>query len=164
MSGPETDTPSLPPAGWRRLVEISFVVVGAVIIFALMGLSVTDALLRSAFNAPIFGANDYAQVLLSFAVAISFPLCILAGRLIAIDTLLRKFPDGVQEILAWSSSLLGAGILGYLSYRAYFNGLDAADFGESTMLLQLPFGPSYFALAAGCAVSAILLLLERLIR
>ena len=137
---------------------------GGLLVFSLMGLSVTDALLRSFFNKPIFGANDYAQILLSFVVSVSFPLCVLAGRLIAIDTLVLQLPQPMQSVLDRLVTILGAFMLGYLAWRAFSNALEAATFGESTMLLQLPYGPSYYAVAAGCALAALVLALERLTR
>lgn len=147
---------------WRKRVEVPFVIAGAVLVFVLMGLSVADAFLRSVINSPIFGANDYAQIILSFIVAVSFPLCVLSGRLIAIDTLLRYFPGKLQVFLDWASSLLGIVMLAYLAWRAFFNALEAASFGETTLLLQLPYAPSYYAVALGCGLSAVILLLERL--
>ncbi|WP_422037052.1 TRAP transporter small permease [Roseibium sp.] len=156
---PEDTGPRL--TGWRRRFEAPFVVAGALLVFGLMGLSVADAFLRSVINSPIFGANDYAQIILSFVVAVSFPLCVLSGRLIAIDTLLRFFPARLQVFLDWASSLLGIAMLTYLAWRAFFNALEAASFGETTLLLQLPFAPSYYAVALGCGLSAVVLLLER---
>lgn len=164
MQEQKLGAPSRGSTGWRMWFEVPLVIGGAFVIFALMGLSVSDAILRSFFNEPIFGANDYAQILLSFAAAASFPLCVLAGRLIAIDTLVLKLPSKVQNPLDWLVTALGVMILAYLSYRAFFNALEAANFGETTLLLQLPFGPSYYAVAVGCALSALLLLLERLSR
>ena len=58
--------------------------------------------------------------------------------------------------------LLGIAILAYLAWRAFFNALEAASFGEKSLLLQLPFAPSYYAVALGCGLSALVLLLERL--
>jgi TRAP-type C4-dicarboxylate transport system permease small subunit len=160
----DPEATSLHPAGWRRWIEIPLVFAGGVLVFSLMGLSVSDALLRSFFNKPIFGANDYAQILLSFVVSISFPLCVLAGRLIAIDTIVLMLPRALQVVLDWLVTILGTLILGYLAWRAFLNALDAATFGESTMLLQLPYGPSYYAVAAGCAFASVVLILERLTR
>lgn len=151
-------------AAWRRWVEAPLVVCGAALVFVLMGLSFSDALLRSLFNMPIFGANDYAQILLSFAVAISLPLCVLSGRLIAIDTLTNMMPKAAQNVLDWIVTIMGVVILSYLTWRAFSNALEAATFGESTLLLQLPFGPSYYAVAAGSGLSAVLLLAERVLR
>lgn len=159
-SAPEEAGPR--EAGWRKWLEVPLVLSGTVLVFALMGLSVTDAFLRSVLNSPIFGANDYAQILLSFVVAVSFPLCVLSGRLIAIDTLMRFFPERMQVFLDWASSVLGIVMLAYLAWRAFSNALEAASFGETTLLLQLPFAPSYYAVAFGCGLSALVLLVERL--
>ncbi|MCV0425604.1 MAG: TRAP transporter small permease [Roseibium sp.] len=164
MSLKKPDASALPPAGWRNWIEVPLVIIGGLLVFSLMGLSVSDALLRSFFNKPIFGANDYAQILLSFLVSLSFPLCVLAGRLIAIDTLVLKLPHMTQSVLDWLVTILGVFMLGYLAWRAFSNALEAATFGESTMLLQLPYGPSYYAVAAGCALAALVLALERLSR
>ncbi|MES0880896.1 TRAP transporter small permease [Roseibium sp. SCP14] len=164
MSLKKPEASGLPPAGWRNWIEVPLVIAGGLLVFSLMGLSVSDALLRSFFNKPIFGANDYAQILLSFVVSLSFPLCVLAGRLIAIDTLVLKLPLAVQMVLDWMVTALGTVMLGYLSWRAFSNALEAATFGESTMLLQLPFGPSYYAVSAGCGLAALVLVLERITR
>lgn len=146
------------------MLEVPLILMGAVGLFLLMGLSVSDALLRSFFNRPIFGANDYAQILLSFVVALSLPLCVLSGRLIAIDTLIGRLPRALQIPLDGLTTALGVGILGYLGWRAFVNAQEAALFGETTLLLQLPFGPSYYAIAFGCALSAFVLLAERLVK
>lgn len=151
-------------ARWKQFIEVPLVVLGAAAVFVLMGLSVSDALLRSFLNRPIFGANDYAQVLLSLIVSLSLPLCVLAGRLIAIDTLVSRLPRIAQAPLDWLATGLGVGILGYLGWRAFLNAGEAALFGETTLLLQLPFGPSYYALAFGCALSALVLVAERVLK
>ncbi|WP_424982391.1 TRAP transporter small permease [Maritalea sp. S77] len=164
MSEPHMGASAQHNTAWRRWVEAPLVICGATLIFILMGLSFSDALLRSLFNKPIFGANDYAQILLSFAVAISFPLCVMSGRLIAIDTITDMMPERVQKTLDWLVTIMGVVILSYLAWRAFSNALEAAMFGESTLLLQLPFGPSYYAVAAGSGLSAVLLLVERFMR
>lgn len=164
MSKQDFGAPSQTSSGWRNFIEVPFVICGALIIFALMGLSVSDALLRSFFNKPIFGANDYAKILLSFAVSASFPLCVLAGRLIAIDTIVLMMPKSTQCFLNWFVTISSAAMLGYLAWRAFLNAVEAATFAEATLLLQLPYGQSYYAVAIGCGVSAILLILERMFR
>lgn len=146
------------------MLEIPLILLGAAGLFILMGLSVSDALLRSFFNRPIFGANDYAQILLSFVVALSLPLCVLSGRLIAIDTLASRLPRAVRAPLDWLTTALGVAILAYLGWRAFVNAQEAALFGETTLLLQLPFGPSYYAVAFGCALSALVLFVERILK
>jgi len=147
--------------GWQRWIEAPLIACGAVTVFAMMFLSVTDAILRSFFNNPIFGANDYTQIILSIAVSISMPLCVLSGRVIAIDTLVTRLPDSAFRPVAWLVTLAGAVMLGYLSWRAFLNAQEAARFAETTLLLQLPLGISYYAISAGAGLSCILLIVER---
>lgn len=144
-----------------RVLETALTIVGGVIVFAMMALSVSDALLRSVLNTPIFGANDFTQVLLAATVAVSLPLCVMAGRAIAIDTLVALLPPGLGRPLNRLVSVSGGGMLFYLSWRCLLNGRDAAAFGETTMLLRIPYGPFYYGLAAGLGVSALLVLLGR---
>lgn len=148
------------PDGWRRRLEAPLIACGAVTVFAMMFLSVGDALLRSLFDAPIFGANDYTQIILSIAVSISLPLCVLAGRVIAITTLVALFSDRLRRPIDLTVSVAGAVMMGYLAWRAFLNAREAARFAETTLLLQLPLDTSYYAIAAGGALSALLLLTE----
>lgn len=53
-------------------------------------------------------------------------------------------------------------MLFYLAWRAFLNGQEAARFAETTLLLQLPLGPSYYAIAIGSGLAAVLLIAERL--
>jgi TRAP-type C4-dicarboxylate transport system permease small subunit len=149
-------------SGWRRQIEFPLVVCGGVFIFVLMGLSVFDALLRSFVNKPIYGANDYIQILLSFSVTLSFPLCVMAGRLIDIDTIVLLLPKSLQKVIHWIVSFMGITVLSYISWRAFVNGLESATFAETTLLLQIPFGPSYYAVSFGCGLSAMVLLMGAL--
>lgn len=146
--------------GWRRWIEAPLTACGALAVFSMMFLSVGDALLRSLFDAPIFGANDYTQIILSVAVSISLPLCVLAGRVIAIDTLVALLSAGLRRPVDMAVSLAGAVMMAYLAWRALLNAREAARFAETTLLLQLPLDVSYYALAAGSALSALLLLTE----
>ncbi|MEP3276505.1 MAG: TRAP transporter small permease [Stappiaceae bacterium] len=144
-----------------KWLEAALTLIGGIAVFAMMILSVGDAALRSLFNAPIFGANDYTKVILAFSVAVSLPLCILAGRAITIDTLVRQLPPSIGRALHWLVSGLGAFMLFYVAWRCYLNGRDAAMFGETTMLLRLPLGPSYYILSVGMILSGFLLLLVK---
>jgi TRAP-type C4-dicarboxylate transport system permease small subunit len=164
MSGIQDEATGRPgdPGSWRRWVEAPLIACGGVTIFGMMFLSVTDAFLRSFFNAPIFGANDYTQIILSIAVSISLPLCVLAGRVIAIDTVVALLPRSLHRLIGHAVSIGGAIMMAYLAWRALRNAMEAARFAETTLLLQLPLDVSYYAISAGSALSAVLLIVERL--
>ncbi len=164
MSDRQADTESRPgpPGGFRRWIETPLIACGALAVFAMMFLSVSDAMLRSLLDRPIFGANDYTQIILSIAVSISLPLCVLSGRVIAIDTLVSLLPSGVRRPVDLLVSAIGACMMAYLAWRAFLNAREAARFAETTLLLQLPLDVSYYAIAAGSGLSALLLVTEGL--
>jgi TRAP-type C4-dicarboxylate transport system permease small subunit len=138
-------------ARWATgLVEL----VGGIAIFLLMLMTVSDALLRSFANRPILGGNDLVQVMLVVVVACAVPLCIAGGRAIAIEFLVARLPSRIGGMIGRAMSTIAAVALGYLAWRCWVNAGEAARFGETTMLLQIPFGPFYLALAISFAVSA----------
>ena len=137
-------------------------IVGGVALIALMGLTVSDALLRTFANRPILGSGDLVQVFLLVVVACSIPLCVAAGRAIAIEIVVNLLPGLLRRSVERMTSLLSATILLYLAWRCHVNAADAARFGETTMLLRIPFGPFYTVLAVAFLLSAVLFLLDAL--
>lgn len=145
---------------WFKQIEILLITSGTLALFLMMFLSVGDAILRSFFDSPIFGANDLTQIGLSIVVSISLPLCVLAGRLVAIDTLIKMAPSHMEKAANWLVTALSIIMLAYIAWRSALNALSAADFGETTLLLQLSFAPSYYVISAGSAASALLLFIK----
>jgi|GEM_PF-1509605 len=158
--GQQSPAPPLPlPLRWAcHLAEI----VGGVALLALMGLTVSDALLRTFANRPILGGGDLVQVFLLIVVACAIPLCVAAGRAIAIEIFVRLLPALLHRIVERATALISAAILLYLAWRCHVNAGDAALFGETTMLLRIPFGPFYTVLAVAFLLSALLFLVEAL--
>ena len=131
-------------------------VLGGLALAALTLLTVADALLRSFANRPILGADDLIQVMLVLVVAASLPLCVVAGRAIAIDFVTALLPDAIRPGLFRLVSAVCAIALAILSWRCAINAREAARFGETTMLLQIPFGPLYWCLAVSFVFCAVL--------
>jgi TRAP-type transport system small permease protein len=157
-AGVSSGAPTLPFPAPLRWAGVLAEVAGGVALLALMLLTVSDALLRSFANRPILGAGDMVQVILVVVVACSVPLCAMAGRAIAVDLFVRRLP---AVPLAWVYRLTGLGaaaMLGFLAWRCYVNAGEAAMFGETTMLLRIPFGPYYMILAISFGISALLFL------
>ena len=139
-------------------------VIGGLCLAALLALTVSDALLRSLANRPVFGASDLIQVLLCLVVAASLPLCVAAGRAIAIDILVDRLPIRLRRPLTRLISATSAGLLLLTAWRCYINAGEASQFGESTMLLRIGYGPFYLALAISFFFCALLFAAEALRR
>jgi TRAP-type C4-dicarboxylate transport system permease small subunit len=137
------------------MLHLALELIGGVAVAALMLLIVCDALMRSFLNRPIPGSNDFVQVILVIVVACSLPLCIAGGRAITIDLLIDLLPRAARTLLWRLTSVACAVPLAYLAWRCLVNAREATYFGETTMLMQIPFGPFYLALAIGLALSAL---------
>jgi TRAP-type C4-dicarboxylate transport system permease small subunit len=131
-------------------------VLGGLALAALLAITVADALMRSGLNRPILGGGDLVQVALVLVVASAVPLSIAAGRAIAIEMLVERLPPALGGVVRRAAAALCAVASGYLAWRCYVNAGEAALFGETTMLLQIPYGPFYGALALSFALSALL--------
>ena len=113
----------------------------ALCLVALMFLTVAEVIGRYLFNAPIFGRQDIAQILLALAIFLAFPVATLRGEHIAVDLLDGMFTRGAAfwrdraiEVFI-SASLLTMGV--WLFDRAE----KALNRGNSTELLFLPKYP-----------------------
>jgi TRAP-type C4-dicarboxylate transport system permease small subunit len=137
-------------------VTVALEVLGGLALAALLAITVADALMRSVFNRPILGGGDLVQVALVLVVASAVPLSIAAGRAIAIEMLVERLPPALGAAIARAVAALCAVASGYLAWRCYVNAGEAALFGETTMLLQIPYGPFYGALALSFALSTLL--------
>ncbi|WP_286299504.1 TRAP transporter small permease [Aminobacter sp. SS-2016] len=149
-------------AGINRALRLVLGLVGGCALFAMMALSVGDALGRSLLNAPVFGANDITQVLLVSAVSVSIPLCILSGQAIRIDILADMMPSALGRMVDRLLRVIGAAMMLYLAWRCLLNAMEASGFGETTMLLRISHAPFYVALAVGLAMAALIFLLPML--
>jgi TRAP-type C4-dicarboxylate transport system permease small subunit len=140
--------------GWRipNAILLTF---GGAAILALMLLSVTDALLRTFFNAPLFGAQEVARMMLAAAVAFGVPAGIVAGQSITIDIVAERLPPRIARPVEKLVLVLAAAIMVLVAWRCAVNGMAAARFGEATVLLSIPYGPFYYCLAAGFAAAAL---------
>ncbi len=133
-----------------------------VVLLGLTGLTVVDVTLRYVFNAPLYGGQDVAELALLTVVALGIAYCGRSGGHVAVDLIGGVLPGWMARPLDVVVRLLSAGILSVIVWRCFVNGLDAADYGEASNLLNIPYLPAYFTLSAGFAVYVTVLVLEAL--
>lgn len=125
-----------------------------------MLLTIVDVSLRYLFNSPIFGAQDIARLALLVVVACSFAYGGRAGAHVAVDLLGFVAP---KVLLRWTDLFVRCGaavMLAIVAWRSFVNGLGAAEYGEASTLLAIPFLPFYFIIALGLLLYVAVLLVE----
>ena len=135
---------------------------GGAILIALAGLIVVAVGFRYLLNAPIFGAGDIAQLLLLAIVTFSVAQSGRTGGQVAVEILGTVMGS---RITRWTDAIvkvLGAMMMIILTLQLFENGQSAADYGEASSSLVIPFGPFYMLLAFGMALYAVVLVVEAL--
>lgn len=143
----------------RILITLS-----ALCLSTLMLLTVAEVVMRYGFNAPIFGRQDIAQILLALSIFFAFPVVTLRGEQIAVDLLDGAFSrraafwrDRAIEALT-SAGLVTMGL--WLFERAE----KAQSRGSTSELLFLPKYPLIEFIAIAVGLSGILLALHTVLQ
>jgi len=146
-----------------RVVRFVAFWIGGLFLFALTLITVMDVTLRSAFNSPIFGGQDIAQLFLITVVCSSIAYSGRSGGQVAVE-LLEGFSGTVtMRYMDIVIKLISAVMLGVLSWHLVISGIEAHQFGEATLTLLISFGPFFILLAIGILLYLLVLLAEILL-
>ena len=158
---------------WRRLETLTFggarflALVGLVGLLILAFATVTDALLRWLFNAPITGVRDAAALFVAAAISCSMPICIAERQHITIRFFGMQFGRRWQAAFEAFGNLVTLVIFALMAWQIwlYANHLSAEN--ETTMVLGWPVAPWWWAVsvvAAFCVPVQVFVLLQSLRR
>ena len=143
-----------------RVVRFVAFWIGGFFLLALTVITVVDVTLRSAFNSPIFGGQDIAQLFMIMVVCCSVAYSGRSGGQVAVE-LFDSF--GSERGMRWigiTIKMISVAMLGVLSWHLVISGLDAHEFGEATLTLEISFGPFFIILAVGIALYLLVLMAE----
>jgi TRAP-type C4-dicarboxylate transport system permease small subunit len=136
---------------------------GGAMLLGLMGLTVADVTLRYFFNAPLYGARDVAKLMLLVMVALSVAYSARTGGQVVIEFFSRRMGPRLAVISEAGARLATLAMLAVLSRQLWISGGHAAAFGETSMALEIPYGPFYRFLAFGMLLYALVLVIELLL-
>ncbi len=134
--------------------------ISALCLTALMLLTVAEVIGRYGFNAPIFGRQDVAQILLALSIFCAFPVVTLRGEQIAVDLLDSQFS---KRAAFWRDRAIEAVIsvvLITMGIWLFERAEKALSRGSTSELLFLPKYPLIGFIALVVGLSGILLALR----
>ena len=133
---------------------------GGAMLIGLALVTVIAVIFRYAFNSPIFGADDFNQMLLMGTVACGIGYSGRKGGQVVVEIL--SVISG-QKVMRWTdifAKLLGVIMLSFLVWVLIESGINAAEYGETTRSLEITLQPFFWLLAAGIALYCIVLFVE----
>lgn len=141
------------------LVQAAAALAGAVLI-ALMLMTAADVGGRAVFNTPITGVFDLTHFAVLTMAYLGLALCGFRGDHIAIEILYQKLGRRTRRALDGLTNLLGAALFGLIAWQAVAQAVIVREIDEASQLLNIPFFPFYWLLAAGAALFALVMLLR----
>ena len=140
----------------QRLAQICLAL-SALCLLVLMCLTVAEVIGRYGFNAPIFGRQDIAQILLALSIFLAFPVVTLRGEQIDVDLLDSWFSDRGSYWRDLGIALLTSVSLITMGYWLYLRAEKVQSRGITSELLILPKYPLIYFVAFVVLTSGILL-------
>jgi len=143
-----------------RLVGTVALFAGGAMVIGLAILIVTAVVFRYVFNSPIFGVDDFNQILLVCTVAFAVAYSGRTGGQVVVEIL--SIVSG-PTLTRWTDifvKLIGAVMMGILVWKLYESGLTAATYGETTSSLEITLQPFFWILALGMALYGLVLIFE----
>jgi TRAP-type C4-dicarboxylate transport system permease small subunit len=144
----------------RALTAFALIAGGASLAFLTLLGVINVLIMRKALNSPIRGAEDLMVLALVVVVAVAIPFGARTGAHIEIELAEEAMSQRVADWTMAGMKAIGAVVVAILSWRLWLAGGSAAQFGESSQTLIIPFGPFYRLLAASTGFYGIILLLE----
>mgnify|MGYP001796670255 CR=1 FL=1 len=129
----------------------------ALCLFSIMILTVIEVIGRYAFNAPIFGRQDLAQILLALSIFLAFPVVTLRGEQIDVDLLDTLFSKRAAFWRDRFIALLISIALLTMGYWLFARAEKVLSRGITTELLFLPKYPLVYFIAAIVTVTGFVL-------
>ncbi len=128
-------------------------------VFALFLLIFGNILLRKIWK-PLFGAYDYVCFLTAIVVAFALAHCAVERGHTQVELLITRFSQRVQGIIGSITGILSLGLFSLATWRCIALANDMRRMGELSMTALLPFHPYIYAVAFGCALLSLVILVD----
>lgn len=126
----------------------------AVLLIAMMVLTVADVVGRYLFNSPLDGATEVTELLLTAVVFMGLPAATLDRDHVTVDFVTSKLSTQVERLRVPLVGLISACILGCIAWRLWAMGDQIAGYGGTTVTLAIPIAPAAYFAAVMTGISA----------
>jgi TRAP-type C4-dicarboxylate transport system permease small subunit len=128
-------------------------------VFAMFLIIFINILLRQ-FWKPIFGTYDYVCFIAAIVVAFAMANCAVHKGHTQVDLLVGRLSQRNQAIMGSITGFLSLGLFIVITWQCIVFGNDMRRAGEVSMTTLLPFYPYIYAVAFGCALLSLVILVE----
>lgn len=144
---------------WMYRAERVVAFVPALILFAMMVLTVVSVFVRYVLRSPISGAFEIMSYMMGLLVFLSLILVALRSDHVRISLLDGSLPTWLRQARAMVVNLMLSGMSGWLGWQLWRFGARLESWGEKTQIYGLPTGLLAKIMAGSTLICAVLFLL-----
>lgn len=142
-----------------KLLERTAGLTAATALFSLMGLTLADVTGRKFFNNSIPGGLELTEILMVVVIFGALPLVSWRGEHVVFDSLDAFVPSWLKDIQLRAVHLVSAGVFGFLARLMAMRAQRFAEYGDTTVHLQLSIAPVAWVMAGLLVFTALVHLL-----
>jgi TRAP-type transport system small permease protein len=142
-----------------KLLNRSAGLTAAVALFSLMGLTLVDVTGRKFFNNSVPGGLELTEILMVIVIFGALPLVSWRGEHVVFDSLDPFIPDWLKGLQLRLVHLVSAAVFGFLAYLMSTRAQRFAEYGDTTVHLQLSIAPVAWIMVGLLALTALVHLL-----
>jgi TRAP-type C4-dicarboxylate transport system permease small subunit len=130
--------------------------IASLTVIAMMLLTCIDVILRF-LRCPLPGVYETVGLLGAIFVSFSLANTSLTKSHIAVDFLVNKLSQEIQDIIYCIHTLVSTGLFGLIAWQSIWYALDLKANGEVSSTLQISTYPFVFGVAIGCFMLCLVL-------
>lgn len=144
----------------RLLASLANILRGivAILLTAMMLLTVIDVGGRYFFNLPVLGSFEITEIMLACLVFCTLPLVTLAHEHISVDLLENALPLRLRRIRNAIVQCLCAAAMLFVAWRLVPKAMDASAYGDTTASLLIPMAPLIWLMCGMAALTGLVFL------
>ena len=139
-------------------MRLALATICAVILLAMMGITLIDVVGRYLFNSPLIGATELTELMLVGVVFLGLPAVTLDRAHVSVSLLSDRLPARFQPLREFILSIVIAALLTAIGWRIFQQGNQIAGYGGTTETLDFPLAPVAWFCAVCIGVSALMTL------
>lgn len=143
----------------ERTLRWSTGLMAAMALFTIMWLTLVDVTGRRFFSHSVPGGLEITEILMVVVIFGAMPLVSWRNEHVVFDSLDTFLPDWLRDIQARLVNLVCAAVFGFLAYLMTTRADRLAEYGDTTVHLQLSIAPVAWLMAALLALTALVHLL-----
>jgi TRAP-type transport system small permease protein len=139
----------------EKLLTWSTGLMAAMALFSIMWLTLVDVTGRKFFNNSVPGGLELTEILMVIVIFGALPLVSFRSEHVVFDSLDAFIPDWLKGLQARLVHLVCAGVFGFLARLMVMRAERFAEYGDTTVHLQLSIAPVAWLMAGLLLLTAL---------